>query len=218
MIKRVWASFGPLSYRAREHYLDEMARKGWQLQKEGSWGMRFVETEPRERYHRTAARPPEGLGVFLREGEEILCEVGKQTVVAGHTPKTLAEELAQDKAMQPLARKILREAPIQLIGIGLLMLSMYWAVTDGWDDGLFDLIFAYPLGVVMTAVILTFMLVSVAAELLACLRLHWAKVDERPYEPLLQTIFWYGLQKTLIVLYMGIVIVGGIWLISHGAP
>ena len=98
------------------------------------------------------------------------------------------------------------------------MLSMYWAVTDGWDDGLFDLIFAYPLGVVMTAVILTFMLVSVAAELLACLRLHWAKVDERPYEPLLQTIFWYGLQKTLIVLYMGIVIVGGIWLISHGAP
>ena len=177
-----------------------------------------MEEDRRERYHRTAAPPPEGLGVFLREGEEILCEVGKQIVVAGHTPKTLAEELAQDKAMQPLARKMLREVPIQLIGIGLLMLSMYWAVTDGWDDGLFDLIFAYPLGVVMTAVILTFILVSVAAELLACLRFHWAKEDERPYEPLMQGAFWYGLQKTLIVLYMGIVIVGGIWLISHGAP
>lgn len=57
MIKRVWASFSPLSYRARERYLDEMARKGWRLQKEGFWGMRFVEEEPRERYHRTAAPP-----------------------------------------------------------------------------------------------------------------------------------------------------------------
>ena len=215
MIKRVWASFSPLSYRAWERYLDEMARAGWRLQKEGFWGMRFVEVEPRERYHRIAAPPLEGLGVFLNEGEEILCEAGTQTMVAGNKPKTLAEELAQDQTMRPVVRQTLRSALIQVISVGTLVLSAYLGLTDGWDDGLYDLIFAYPLGVVMAALILVFMLAAVAADLLTCLRFHWAMVDEQPYEPLMQEGFWYALKKTLVLLFLGIIIVGGIWLMGQ---
>lgn len=158
MIKRVWAGFSPLSYRARERYLDEMARRGWRLQKEGFWGMRFVEEEPKERYHRTAAL-------------------------------------------------------LQLVSLALLILSVYYSLTDDWSDSLFDRIFAYPSGVMTAGLLLAFMLAVTAADLLACLRFHWAEIDERPYEPLMQGAFWYALQKTLIVLYIGIIIIGSIWLI-----
>lgn len=116
--------------------------------------------------------------------------------------------------MQPLVKRTLREVPIQLIGIGLLMASIYLSVMDDWDDSIFDLLFAYPLGIAVLALILIYVLATVGLTLLECLRFHWAEVDERPYEPLLQSILWYKLQKILNWFYLGIIIFGSLWLMS----
>ena len=107
MIKRVWASYGTLGYRAWERYLDKMAREGWQLRSYGFLGMRFVGNVTIV----FLAKPKKDETPRLAKGERLICDLYDQTIVASDAPKTTAEELAQDEAMWPIVRRAMRGAP-----------------------------------------------------------------------------------------------------------
>ncbi|MDD2481808.1 MAG: DUF2812 domain-containing protein, partial [Lutispora sp.] len=46
--KRVFWGFLPLDYKAIETYLEEMAEKGWMLEKVGAWAAKFRAIEPQK--------------------------------------------------------------------------------------------------------------------------------------------------------------------------
>ncbi len=196
MIKRVWASYGTLGYRAWERYLDKMAREGWQLRSYGFLGMRFAQAEPRECYHRILAKPKKDETPRLAKGERLICDLYDQTIVASDTPKTTAEELAQDEAMRPIVHRAMRGALKSLIVLTGWCFLFFMIATQEDVRAAFWSMLGSTFGVILFVVTSLYMLGSMIVDLLNIFRYYQAKSDQRIFEAILQDGKWPVVRKT----------------------
>lgn len=196
MIKRVWASYGTLGYRAWERYLDKMAREGWQLRDNGFLGMRFIQTEPQERYHRIIAKPKNDQTPRLDKGGRVIYEMDEQMIVVSDKPKTMDEELAQDEAMRPVVRRCMRRNIRPVMALAGWLFLVYLIITQEEMRASFWSMRCEPLEVILFVAVSLYFSESIIVELLNIFRYYQARSDQQMFEAILQNGKWPAIRKT----------------------
>ncbi len=204
MKKRILADYRWMDYRMLAVRLDELAREGWQLQKEGFLGLTFEAIEPAERYHRVIDVPKDQTVLPNLKGWTVVYQRGEKTIMARAEAMTAEEELAADQEMRPKARKELQGNLRQLASFLAMavMLAWGWYLSD--QEAYRQLLAQEPLlyaAVLAAAALLAATIVLILANFLELLRFHWAVSEEIIYVPLWQgySLRWLGIQLQLIL-------------------